>query len=320
MREVEFVHQNRKKWENYRNESAQLKKATPDQVARIYLDLTTDLAFAQTHFAGSPITKYLNNLALAFHQHLYGRRVNRWREIVQFLFRDIPLAFYDSRRELSLSFIIFLVSVLIGIISQVSDPPFAEFILGNHYVAMTRENIANGHPMAVYANQTPVTMFWAIWLNNAAIDFRVFISGLLTLPVAIFSITDNGVMFGTFETFLTQNGALLDALFVVNLHGSLEIPTIVMSGAAGMALGTGWIFPKTKSRMAAFRDSARRGVLILLGTLPFTTVAALIESFITRHTEIPLSVRIVAVIAGFALSIFCTVTLPGIVHRHACTL
>ena len=62
-------------------------------------------------------------------------------------------------------------------------------------------------------------------------------------------------MFGCFETFLMQQGAVLEALFVVNLHGSLEIPTIILSGASALALGTGWLFPGRRSRIEAFRQA-----------------------------------------------------------------
>ena len=38
---------------------------------------------------------------------------------------------YDARRELLTSFIIFIVSVLIGVISAANDPNFVRLILGN---------------------------------------------------------------------------------------------------------------------------------------------------------------------------------------------
>ena len=41
---------------------------------------------------------------------------------------------YDARRELLTSFIIFIVSVLIGVISAANDPNFVRLILGNGYV------------------------------------------------------------------------------------------------------------------------------------------------------------------------------------------
>ena len=72
---------------------------------------------------------------------------------------------YDARRELLTSFIIFIVSVLIGVISAANDPNFVRLILGNGYVDMTLDNIANGEPMAVYNVSDEVPMFLGITLT-----------------------------------------------------------------------------------------------------------------------------------------------------------
>ena len=117
-----------------------------------------------------------------------------------------------------------------------------------------------------------------------------------------------------------QHGAVTEALFVVNLHGSLEIPTIILTGGASLALATGWLFPGRRSRIEAFRHSARRGLLMLMGVLPLTFVAALIESYITRHTEAPLFLRVSFVIGGFLLVSWLTIFLPQRLHRHGHTL
>ena len=127
-------------------------------------------------------------------------------------------------------------------------------------------------------------------------------------------------MFGCFETFLMQQGAVLEALFVVNLHGSLEIPTIILSGASALALGTGWLFPGRRSRIEAFRQGARRGLLMLMGVLPLTLVAALIETYITRHTEAPLALRVFFVFGGLLLVSWLTIFLPQRLHRNGHTL
>ena len=64
--------------------------------------------------------------------------------------REVPSAMHDARRELVASFIIFVVSALIGVVSAAGDPDFVRLILGNSYVDMTLNNIANGESMAVY--------------------------------------------------------------------------------------------------------------------------------------------------------------------------
>lgn len=316
MKEIEFVHQNREKWRHYETLRLSFQKIAPDELARLYLDVTTDLVFAQTHYPESRLTLYLENLALVFHQRLYGRRSGRWRELGRFLFREVPSAFRESRRELLVSLFIFCFAVVVGIVSQCGEPEFARFVLGDQYVEMTLQNIAEGKPMAVYDNEAPMEMFAHIWLNNTLVDLKVFSAGLLTVLMVGVVVISNGVMVGCFETFLAQNGSLLEALFVVNMHGSLELPTIVLSGAAGLALGTGWVFPGERSRWSAFRDGAKRGTKMLLGTLPITFLAAVIESFVTRYANLPLLARIAFVVAGFLLVIYYVVVLPQQLSHH----
>ena len=50
---------------------------------------------------------------------------------------------HDARRELLTSFLIFVASALIGVLSAANDPDFVRLILGNGYVDMTLDNIAN---------------------------------------------------------------------------------------------------------------------------------------------------------------------------------
>ena len=320
MRESAFVRLNRQKWQSYQEWGQNMGMLNPEEMAKIYLDVSADLAFAQTHFAESPVTDYLERIARHFHQHVYGQRPNRWGEVVRTLKYDIPMAFYYSRRDLLVSLTVFLIAMVVGVLSQQMDPDFARTVLGDQYVDMTIQNVANGDPMAVYKDKDTVTMFWRIFLNNASIDARTFIAGLLALPGALLIILYNGVMFGCFETFLMQQGAVLEALFVVNLHGSLEIPTIILSGASALALGTGWLFPGRRSRIEAFRQGARRGLLMLMGVLPLTLVAALIETYITRHTEAPLALRVFFVFGGLLLVSWLTIFLPQRLHRNGHTL
>ena len=149
MRESAFVRLNRQKWQSYQEWGQNMGMLNPEEMAKIYLDVSADLAFAQTHFAESPVTDYLERIARHFHQYVYGQRPNRWGEVVRTLKYDIPMAFYYSRRDLLVSLAVFLIAMVVGVLSQQMDPDFARSVLGDRYVDMTIQNVANGDPMAV---------------------------------------------------------------------------------------------------------------------------------------------------------------------------
>jgi uncharacterized membrane protein SpoIIM required for sporulation len=68
--------------------------------------------------------------------------------------------------------------------------------------------------------------------------------------------------------------------FVVG-HGSLEIPAILIAGAAGLRIGTGILFPGGYTRRDSIRIAGREAVKLELGTIPLLIVAGLVEGFIS---------------------------------------
>ena len=311
MKEVTFIRRNIEKWKETEKVVERAGSLSPDQLADAYTDLTADLAFAQTHFPASRITIYLNNLASALHNEIYRNKREKWGRIITFWTREVPQTMYDARRELLTSFLIFISSVLIGILSAANDPDFVRLILGNGYVDMTLENIANGEPMAVYGGSSEVPMFLRITLNNVMVSFNCFVMGLFTSFGTGYMLLFNGIMVGAFQTFFYQHDLLWESSLAIWLHGTLEIWAIIVAGAAGLALGNGWLFPGTYSRLESFRRGAKRGLKIVIGTVPVFIMAGFIEGFITRHTELPDMLRLGVILTSLAFIIFYYIYLPN---------
>ena len=310
MKEVTFIRQNIDKWRAYEGTVEDVADTTPDVLAEAYLDVTADLSFAQTHYPASRITSYLNNLASELHNHIYSHKTERWSRLLTFWTQEVPQTMWAARRELRYSLLIFVVSALIGVVSQLLDPEFCRLIMGNSYVEMTLDNIRNGEPMGVYGNSPEGTMFLQITMNNVFVSFLVFAMGLLTSLGTGFQLLRNGVMIGCFEAFFAQHGLLWQSVLAVWLHGTLEISAIIVAGAAGLTMGNGWLFPGTYSRLVSFRRGALRGLKIVIGTVPIFCVAGFIESFCTRHTEWPDALRLLVILASLAFVIYYYVVLP----------
>ena len=314
MKEVTFVRQNIEKWRETEKVVEQAARVSPDRLADVYMDLTADLAFAQTHFPQSRITIYLNNLASALHRAIYRNKREKWGRILTFWTQEVPDVMYEARRELLVSFLIFVVSALIGVLSSAHDAEFVRLILGNSYVDMTLDNIASGQPMGVYASSSELPMFLGITFNNVMVSFNCFVMGLLTSFGTGYMLFNNGIMIGAFQTFFYQQGLLWESLLTVWLHGTLEISAIIIAGAAGLALGNGWLFPGTYTRMESFRRGAHRGLKIVVGTVPVFVVAGFIEGFFTRHVEWPDAVRLLFILASLSFVVFYYLYLPK--RRH----
>lgn len=302
MKEVTFIRQNIEKWRDVELMVENSVETAPDVQADAYIDLTSDLAYAQTHFPQSRITLYLNNLASALHNQIYRNKRESISRLVTFWTQEIPQTIWEARHALMASFIIFVISVTIGLVSQLGDDSFARLILGDQYVDMTLDNIAKGEPMAVYDSGAETEMFLGITWNNVKVSFMVFVMGVFTSLGTGFLLFQNGVMVGSFQTFFFQQGLGFESMLAIWLHGTLEIWAIIVSGAAGITLGNGWLMPGTYGRLTSFMMAARRGLKIIVGTVPVFVMAGFIEGFATRHTEWPTWLRL-TIIGASALFI-----------------
>jgi len=219
---------------------------------------------------------------------------------------DLPLQIHDARKEFRVSLVIFLLAFGIGVLSSVYDKDFARSVLGNDYVKMTIENIRNHDPLAVYKKGNEAEMFMGITINNLTVSLITFVFGAFMSVGTIFALIRNGIMVGVFQYFFIERGLFTESFLTIWQHGTIEISCIIIAGAAGLTLGKGLIFPGTYSRMQAFKISARRGLKIFTGITPLIIIAAFIEGFITRHTEVNPIVRlmVICVSLGFILFYF----------------
>jgi len=316
MKEAIFFRQNRGKWKRYEERLKNIEQQSPDSLADIYIDITNDLSFAQSHYPNSRIYLYLNSLSIRLHQFINRKKKEKFSRIITYWKQEVPLVMYQARKELLYSFLIFAVSVLIGIFSTAHDEDFPRLVMGDEYVNMTKRNIESGDPMAVYKGAKSETMFLGITFNNIRVSFNVFVMGMFTSIASAYMLMKNGIMLGCFQYFFYDYGLLKESLLTVWLHGTLEISAIIVAGAAGITMGNGWLFPGTYSRIVSFRNSARRGMKIVVGTIPIFIIAGFLESFVTRHTGFPDFVRAAIILLSLDFVIFYYIIYPKKLSRH----
>lgn len=298
MRETNFIKQNQEKWKGF-EQSMEREQQDPDKLKEIFIQTTDDLSFARTFYPNRSVRVYLNALSQRIFSKIYKNKQSKRGRITSFFTEELPLLMWEARAELRLAFILFAVSILIGVISCHADNDFVRVILGDQYVEMTKSNIANGDPMAVYKDDSAFGMFLGITANNIFVAFLAFLLGI-TYVGTIGLLIRNGVMLGAFQYFFVEYGLFQESFLTVWMHGALEISAIVLAGAAGLTMGKGLMFPGTLSRMKAFQISARRGIKIMLGIMPMFVAAGFIESYLTRHTEAPDVFRALFIFACFA--------------------
>ncbi len=311
MREVVFVQKNQDKWVQFEKNPP----ADADEMAATFIALTDDLSYARTFYPNSNTEHYLNQLAGKYYLDIYKNKKQSYRRFVSFWKAELPQMFYSAHKQLLCSFVIFATAMIIGMFSSAHDQDFVRLILGDSYVNMTIENIEKGDPMAVYKGGSSDYMFIRIMINNIRVSFLAFVAGIFLSIGTVGVLFYNGVMVGAFQYFFFQYGVLKASLLSVWLHGTLEISAIVIAGCAGLVLGGSILFPGTYSRKESFWMGVRHGVKIVAGLVPVFIMAAFIESYLTRHTEMPTWLSLLIIGSSSAFIIFYFVIYPIYLDR-----
>lgn len=318
MREAAFVRQNKEKWIAFEKAINLGSKTDPDELADGYIQLTNDLAYAQTYYAESKTLLYLNSLASQAHQKIYKNKKESRNRIIDFWGHEFPVFFKQYHKTLGVSFLIFIIAVCIGSISALNDSTFVRLILGDAYVNETLNNIANGDPTAIYKSGSEIGTFLGITINNIRVAFLAFAFGVITSIGTAYILFSNGVMVGAFLTFFYTKGVFFEANKQIWLHGTIELSVIVVAGCAGLIMGNSILFPKTFSRRVSFMKGAKDGLKVVVSTLPFFVIAGFIEGFITRYSDMPNWLAFTIIWASLTLIVFYYLIYPILLNKiHA---
>ena len=300
MREALFVKQHSERWKKY----DAMQQITPDEIANQFIEITNDLAYAKTFYPNSKTTAYLNGLAAKLHQSVYKNKKEKSNRFIHFWKTELPLNFLKHKKQIVYAFAFFIVSCAIGAVSAKYDDTFVRLIMGDAYVNMTNENISKGDPFGVYKQKNEFMMFIQIGANNIYVALYTFVLGIIFSFGAIVALFRNGIMLGSFQYFFFSKGLGIQSVLVIWIHGTLEISAIVLAGAAGLVLGNSFLFPKTYTRKQSVLRGAKEGLKMVLGLIPIFVVAAFFESFVTRHTEMPMYASLFILLSSAAFIIW----------------
>ncbi|MCC7095537.1 MAG: stage II sporulation protein M [Ignavibacteriaceae bacterium] len=310
MREVTFLKKNADKWKEFETFLSSKENINPDKLAALFIELTDDLSYSRTFFPESKTTQYLNSLTARVHQSIYKSKKERKERFFRFWKYEAPLLFYKHRLKIVISFSIFFISMLMGVVSSAGDSGFVRLIMGDGYVNMTLENIDKGDPMAVYKQMNGVDMFLGITFNNIRVSFIAFVYGILISFGTGWVLMSNGIMLGAFQYFFHIHHLLFESILVIWIHGTLEISAIIIAGAAGLVLGNSILFPGTYSRRQSFIIGSKEGLKIIVSLVPIFITAGFLESFVTRFTGMPIYLSLTIIISSAIFVIWYFVIYP----------
>jgi uncharacterized membrane protein SpoIIM required for sporulation len=306
VREGLFIKKNIDKWKQYQYEPT----ADPDEMAGQFTELVNDLGYAKTFYPQSKVTQYLNGLASRIYLGIYRNKKEESSRIVRFWKTELPLVVRKHHREILYSFIIFILFAVMAAFSAAHDETFVRGVLSDQYIDMTEDNIARGDPFGVYKQDNPLNMFVWIAVHNIKVAFIIYLAGFLLSLGTVWFLFQNGVMLGAFQYYFFSRGLGWKSILVIWIHGTLEISSFIIAGAAGLVLGNSILFPGTHKRGYALRRGAKDGLKLMVGLVPIFVAAAFLEGFVTRYASMPIWLSLFILLGSLSFIIWYFVIYP----------
>jgi uncharacterized membrane protein SpoIIM required for sporulation len=252
-----------------------LSRAELQELALLYRQVAADLSVLRQDATARTYSTHVNQLLARAHHIIYSGRKTSIAGLFRFLRDEYPRIFQRNLRYVAASLIISLACGALGLILTTTSPEFMRHYLGPRMIAtMERHEMWTHSIVSVAPMETS-----AIMTNNLSVSFMTFAGGITFGLFTLFSLFNNGMLLGVIGAACHHYGMSLSLWSFVAAHGSLELPSIIIAGAAGLRLGHSMLFP------AGYRwkDSVARGGIeatrLVSGIIPLLVIAGCLEGF-----------------------------------------
>jgi uncharacterized membrane protein SpoIIM required for sporulation len=297
-----FVRLRRPVWEAFEAELAatrgSLRKAgyeTLEDMALRYRQVLHDHALAAARFPGTAAARRLQSLAVEGTRRLTGEGRQRPAGFGIFFSRTFPLAFQRQLGLLGVVAALFLLAVVWGLTVTALRPAVGLAFLGPEAVRGLEEGQLWTHSLVTTV--PPAVSSSRIATNNISVALTAWTGGVLAGLVPLYVVLLNGLMLGAILGVTMHYSMAGDLLEFICAHGLLELTLILVSAAAGLALGRALISAGDRPRAEALREASRDSLAVLLGCVPWFAVLALVEVFVSPSPEVPAGVKLILGVA-----------------------
>ena len=253
----------------------QLSRAELQEMALLYRQVAADLSVLRKDSTARAYALHVNQLLARAHHIIYSGRKTNLRTLIRFLWDEYPAIF---QRQIGFVLAALVVSVAWGVLGAVITSVHPEFM--RLFVSPKMIETMEQHHLWTESVVTVAPLASsAIMTNNLSVCFVSFAGGILFGLGSFYSLVTNGLMLGVVGVACHQYGMSLALWSFVAAHGALELPSIVIAGAAGFRLGYAMLFPGA----LRWRDSVARGgseaTRLGSGVIPLLIIAGTLEGF-----------------------------------------
>ena len=253
----------------------QLSRAELEELALLYRQVAADLSVLRQDTTARTYAEHVNSLLARAHHIMYSRRKASVASLFRFLRDEYPAIFQRNLRFVLASVLISIAWGALGAVITNARPEFMRHFVGPAMIAtMERHQMWTESIVSVAPMETSHIM-----TNNLTVSFEAFAGGITFGLLTFFCLYSNGMLLGVIGTACHQYGMSLALWSFVAPHGSLELPAILIAGAAGFRLGYSMLFPGS----LRWKDSIALGGIeatrLVSGVIPMLVVAGCLEGF-----------------------------------------
>jgi uncharacterized membrane protein SpoIIM required for sporulation len=253
----------------------QLTRAELRETALLYRQAASDLSTLRQDPTARHYASHVNQLLARAHHIIYSSRGKGFLKVFHFLRDGYPAAVQRQIRYVLVALLLVLGGAALGAVLTLARPQFMRTMLGPAMVdtierhEMWTHSIVGLEPAAASGIMT----------NNLSVSFAAFAGGMTCGLLTIYSMFFNGLMLGVIGVACQQHGMARDLWSFVAPHGSLELPSIIFAGAAGLRLAKGILFPGIYGRRDAIALAGSEAVRLVAGIIPLLVIAGTLEGF-----------------------------------------
>jgi uncharacterized membrane protein SpoIIM required for sporulation len=247
------------------------------RAAGLYREVCSDLMRARGAGYAADVVDVLDALAARACAALYSAPPYRRKAVWELLAAGFPQAVRRNARFVALSAALFILPGLLGFAGARRSRGFAVQIMSESMVAQMEKSYSQ---MAQGRDEGTDAMMASFYVhNNVGIAFRCFATGILFGLGSIFFLVYNGLMIGVVAGAVSAAGHGRNLFTFMAGHGAFELTAIVLSGAAGIAMGYALVATGQQTRWASLRAKAGDLFRMIMGAALMLLVAAFIEAF-----------------------------------------
>lgn len=246
----------------------------------LYRITLSSLSVARETSLDRALIAYLEQLCARAYFQLYGVSDSVWRDLLGFFTKGWPRAVASLWRETLVMAFLTVAGAIAAYALVRADPSWFYGIMPDG-LAGGRDPSASAATLrdTLYHSQESGLGVFASFLfgHNAQIAIFAFALGFAFVVPTALLILYNGLMLGAMIAVFADKGLGLNFVAWLAIHGTTELFAIMISGAAGMRIGTAIAFPGRRTRMAALVEEGRSSAIAVAGVVLMLAVAAILE-------------------------------------------